>query len=410
MDVKLHKDFQGNALARDSASAIEACVHCGFCLATCPTYLLTRDERDSPRGRIYLVKNLLESGEASERAQHHLDRCLTCKSCETSCPSGVQYGEILNAGRAILEERVSRPPVEALKRWLLRFLVPRKALFNPLLRCAQLFAPLLPATLRQQVPDKQSRQRLENTDSGTSSVILLDGCVQEYATPNTNDATAQLLDALGLRVVSLRENACCGAIDAHLGAHQAALDRFRRNIDGWWPAIESDCEAIISTATGCGAQLKDYGKALAHDPVYAERARRVSELCGDLSVCLEERIAGLPPAPPETLRLRIAVQVPCSQTHVLGHPDSVRSLLRARGFELTDTQNDHLCCGSAGTYSLLQPELSETLRQHKVLDLTGASPDLIVSANVGCQLHLAQTSPVPVKHWAELLRDTLPGR
>lgn len=409
MEVKLHPSYEDNLIARQGAAAIEACVHCGFCLATCPTYLLNRDERDSPRGRIYLVKEMLESGEGSKRAQFHLDRCLSCRSCETTCPSGVQYAEIADAGRVLLESAGLRGLFDRCQRRLLRLVVPRPALFTPLLRLGQTLRFALPLFLREKVPEQQHRIRVKATTESQATVLLLDGCVQRSATPTTNDAARKLLSALKVTVAELPRNGCCGAVDAHLGAHDAALDQYRRNIDTWWPAIAGGAEAIISTATGCGAQVVDYAKALAHDPAYAEKARRVSALCRDLSVYLTECKNTLPPVPDKkSLALRVAVQVPCSQTHALSHSDSVALLLEERGFQLAETQDDHLCCGSAGTYSLLQPDLSRELQRNKLAALCTDEPDVIVSANVGCQLHLAQKSPVPVMHWAVLLSQTLP--
>lgn len=412
MLVNLHPVFSDSLLAREGASAIEACVHCGFCLATCPTYLDTRDERDSPRGRIYLVKELLETGDTSQVAQYHLDRCLTCRSCESTCPSGVRYGEILHTGRVLLEENITRGPFDRLQRWLLRRIVPFRARVGPLLRIAQALSPLMPATLKRSVPPQQAAQPALPVVRYARHVILLEGCIQGAATPATNACARRILHALGIGVWATPRQGCCGALDTHLGAEAAGLAHMRRNIDAWWPALDSNTgvEALISTATGCGAQLSDYAKALAHDPDYAERAARVSDLAEDLApFLLRQNLDALPPPLVSGDKTRrIAVHVPCSQSHALQQADTVRHLLEARAYTLTVTREDHLCCGSAGTYSLLQPAMSDRLRRRKLDALLCDEPEVIVSANIGCQLHLQQRSPVAVQHWTELFLASLP--
>jgi glycolate oxidase iron-sulfur subunit len=402
VDVKLHPRWEDDADATRAAAAIEACVHCGFCLATCPTYLDTRDERDSPRGRIYLVRELLEQGTPEAAAQFHLDRCLTCRACETTCPSGVQYGHIVDGGRQLLERELPRSRGRALLRRLLRLLVPYPRRFAPLLRIGQYLRPLLPAVLREHVPPAQAPLPVAPAGGGGRRVILLEGCVQSAGTPRTNQAARLLLARLGIDVVATPEQGCCGALDTHLGHGESGARAMRRNIDAWWPAIEAGAEAVLSTATGCGSQLADYGDALADDPDYAARARRVSELSADLADFLLGEALDAAGAGAAGDRRRIAVHVPCSQSHALRSPDSVRTLLERLGYRLCETRDDHLCCGSAGTYSLLQPAMSRRLRTRKVQALSVDAPDLIVSANVGCQLHLAGEAAVPVQHWVEL--------
>lgn len=400
MHVELHSTLKGSQAAETAAQLTSACVHCGFCLATCPTYLDQRDERDSPRGRIYLVKQMLETGDAGSATQTHLDRCLTCRSCETTCPSGMQYGALLDIGRELVEQRVQRPVHERLLRRALRFTLTRPRLFKLALQTGQLLRPLLPRKLRDKIPATQTLQALPAMKQHRR-MLVLEGCVQSAATPATNVAARRVLDKLGVTLISVPGAACCGAVNYHLAAHDDGLDDMRRNIDAWWPAIEDGAEAVISSASGCSVMLSDYGKLLQHDRQYAAKAARVSALALDLSqVLAREDLESL------TLNTNIgevAVQTPCSLQHGLQQPHLIREILGRAGFSLADTQDDHLCCGSAGTYSILQQAASERLRDKKIEALTLASPQLIASANVGCQLHLQQATTLPVKHWIELL-------
>lgn len=408
MDVKLHPSFANNSSAREAATAIEACVHCGFCLATCPTYLDTHDERDSPRGRIYLVRELLEQGQSDQRAQHHLDRCLSCQACESTCPSGVRYGAIADNGRALLEDELPRPIIQRALRELIRKIVPYSRRFAPLLRCGQILRPALPAVIRKHIPRRQAKLAPARPalKRHTRQVILLDGCVQSAATPRTNQAATRILDRIGVSVHPTPAQGCCGALDTHIGYPQAGLNAMRRNIDAWWPAVEAGAEAVLSTATGCGALLQDYAAALRSDPIYAAKAERISQLAQDFGTYLL--------AQPRTdqrfnvISRRVAVHIPCSQTHALQTPHTVKQLLDSCGYTVVATRDDHLCCGSAGTYSLLQSAMSERLRSKKLQALTGEQPDIIASANVGCQLHLGATSDTPVVHWTELYLNALP--
>lgn len=400
MHVEAHPRYRNDPQAERASELISACVHCGFCLATCPTYLDEADERDSPRGRIYLIKQLLEAGEAGSATRTHLDRCLTCRSCETTCPSGMQYGKLLDIGRGMLEEQVPRPPLERGFRALLRHILSRPALFSGLLKPAQLVAPLLPQALARKIPPRQQPGSRPDT-AHARRMLLLEGCVQAAATPATNAALARILDRLGISLEAAPGAGCCGAVNYHLGAHSDGLDNMRRNIDAWWPAVEAGAEAIVSSATGCGSLLVDYGELLAHDPDYADRARRISALCRDAAEILaEEDLRSLKPAPGPG---PVAVHTPCSQQHALKQPQLVKQILAAAGFQLSQTQDDHLCCGSAGTYSILQKQRSNRLRERKLLALEAGKPQLIVTANVGCQLHLGEQSQAPVRHWLELL-------
>ena len=400
MHLELHPEFAATDRGAQAGKLMSACVHCGFCLATCPTYLDTRDERDSPRGRIYLIKQLLETGQASEQTRTHLDRCLSCRSCETTCPSGMQYGQLLDIGRELVEEIAPRPPLQAAWRWLLRKGITRPSLFALGLRLGQMLRPLLPRSLRAQVPP---RVRVAAPPAGVHArkMLLLQGCVQQAATPATNAAAHRVFDQLGITLQSAPRAGCCGAVNYHLAAHGDGLDDMRRNIDAWWPAIEAGAEAIVSTATGCGAMLADYGRLLAADPAYAARASRVAALARDAGeVLMAEDLGSLTAA---TEVGRVAVHTPCSLQHGLKQPDLIAALLARVGFQLVAAPDSHLCCGSAGTYSILEADMSLRLRDRKLRALQENSPDLIATGNVGCQLHLQAGTGVPVLHWLELL-------
>ncbi len=406
MHVELHESHAKDPRARQAGDLISACVHCGFCLATCPTYLDTGDERDSPRGRIYLVKQLLEQGSASEITQTHLDRCLTCRSCETTCPSGMQYGKLVDIGRGLVEEHAPRKATSRLWRYSLRATLSRPLLFRLLLRTGQLFSPLLPPSLKNKIPPRQQPGPLPPA-THSRRLLVLGGCVQSAATPTTNAAAARVLDRLGISLIEAPAAGCCGAVSYHLGAHDEGLNAMRRNIDAWWPHIESGAEAILSSATGCGSMIADYGELLADDPSYASKAARISELHRDLAqVLLEEDLAQIKP---DAGSERVAIHTPCSQQHALQLSGSVHTILASAGFELAATMDDHLCCGSAGTYSILQPDASKRLRERKLAALKSESPSVIVTANVGCQLHLSEQAGVPVRHWIELLDPGPPG-
>jgi len=400
MHVELHPDYADSAQGQQARELISACVHCGFCLATCPTYLATRDERDSPRGRIYLIKQLLESSEASDRTHFHLDRCLTCRSCETTCPSGMQYGQLIDIGRELMEQRVPRPLHQRGLRWLLRRSLTNTRLFSAALRLGQWARPLLPTALRRQVPARQPTGAVP-ARKHKRNMLLLEGCVQRAASPATNAAARRVFDRLGISLHNAPRAGCCGAVNYHLAAHDDGLDEMRRNIDAWWPLLDAGAEAILSSATGCGSVLTEYGRLLAHDSAYADKAARVSTLARDIGEILLNEDLGI-------LGInhragRVAVQTPCSLQHGMKMPNLITDLLTRAGFTLATTVDSHLCCGSAGTYSILQPAMSLRLRDDKIAALTADNPDLIVTANIGCQLHLAAAAPVPVKHWIELL-------
>ena len=405
METAILKTILETPDGQEAERILRACVHCGFCTATCPTYQLLGDELDGPRGRIYLIKQMLEGHKASHRTQLHLDRCLTCRACETTCPSGVHYARLADIGRAHIERQVNRPPKERLLRSALRKLIPYPRRFSALLSLGRLAKPLLPAHLKSQIPaPQQPGQR--PTRQHQRRMLILEGCAQKAATPATNAATARLLDRLQIALISEPRAGCCGAVDHHLSAEASALAAMRRNIDAWWPHIEAGAEAIVITASGCGSVVKEYGHLLRNDPDYAEKAARVSALARDIGEVL---------AAEDLSRLGIdgqnrpvAFHAPCTLQHGQKLPGLVEGILLKLNFRLTPVTDSHLCCGSAGTYSILQSALSQRLLSQKLSHLTAGSPDLIATANVGCQLHLASQSPLPVRHWIELLDEALP--
>ncbi len=400
METALSPKYRDTPLGREADAILRACVHCGFCTATCPTYQLLGDELDGPRGRIYQIKQVLEGRPVSRLTQLHLDRCLTCTACETTCPSGVNYHRLLDIGRGIVEREVARPWGERAKRALLRIVLPYPRRFAALLGMARGLAPLLPRRLSGRIPAyKPAASRPPARHR--RRMIVLDGCVQAVTTPDTNAALARVLDRLGVALVPVREAGCCGAVDYHLGAHRAGLAAMRNNVDAWWPLVEAGAEAIVISASGCGATVKEYGHLLRHDPAYAERAARIAALARDASEILRDE--ALDALGVQGRGLKVACHVPCSLQHSQQLPDAVPSILRRLGFTLTPVADAHLCCGSAGTYSLLQEPLSQQLLANKVRHLEAGAPELIVTANVGCQLHLQSQATVPVRHWLELL-------
>ncbi|MFM0060171.1 glycolate oxidase subunit GlcF [Paraburkholderia phytofirmans] len=398
--------------ADEAEQILRACVHCGFCNATCPTYQLLGNELDGPRGRIYLIKQMFEGEPVTQKTQLHLDRCLSCRNCETTCPSGVTYHALLDIGRAELERRIERPLSERLLREGLRRAIPHPAVFNALLKTGRAMRPFLPAALGRKIPRQGAR-----VNAGTKprpaprhprKMLMLEGCVQPALSPNTNAAAARVLDRLGISIVNARQAGCCGATDYHLNAQEAGLARARRNIDAWWPAIESGAEAIVQTASGCGAFIKEYGHLLRDDPRYASKAQRVSELARDLvEVLANEPLGQLQASLPGQTRQSIAFHCPCTLQHAQKLGGAVESVLQQLGFDLTSVPDAHLCCGSAGTYSITQPELAQRLRNNRLDALESGKPELIVTANIGCQTHLDGAGRTPVLHWIELVEASL---
>ncbi|HAT32492.1 MAG TPA: glycolate oxidase iron-sulfur subunit [Janthinobacterium sp.] len=404
-------DFIKNTRDGEEAEAIlRACVHCGFCNATCPTYQLLGDELDGPRGRIYLIKQVLEGEPVTAKTQGHLDRCLTCRNCESTCPSGVRYGRLLDIGRKVVEQRVPRPARERIERYVLKEALPRAWLFTPALRAGQLLRPLLSKPMQDKLPRFTLAGR-RPARAHARKMLLLDGCAQPAMAPNINGAAARVLDALGVQLILAPKAGCCGALRYHMNDQDGGLDDMRRNIDAWWPYLDGAgaVEAIVMTASGCGVTVKEYGHLLAHDPAYADKARRVSALTRDLSEILAPFEEELGRKLRGKVGQRIAYHPPCTLQHGQQIRGKVEALLRAAGVDVKLCADSHLCCGSAGTYSMLQPELALRLRDQKLAHLADTGADLIVSANIGCQVHLQSGTETPVRHWIELIDRALSG-
>jgi glycolate dehydrogenase iron-sulfur subunit len=394
---------------READGILRTCVHCGFCTATCPTYQLLGDELDGPRGRIYLIKEMLESGHASRATQLHLDRCLTCRACETACPSGVRYGRLLEVGRHHLERVVPRSLRERLLRRALLGTLPHRRRFAALLGLARTLRPLVPARLRRRIPALPRAGAWPPSRHGRR-MLVLGGCVQRATAPQINAAAARVLDGLGISLIEV-EDGCCGALAHHLSYEDAARRQMRRNIDVWWPEIARGIEALVVTASACGAMIRDYGALLSDDPVYASRAARVSELFRDLSQVVAGELARpgvtLEVKSPRSSASRVAFHAPCTLQHGLKIRGLIEPLLERAGCLLTPVADSHLCCGSAGSYSLLQPAISHQLRANKLAALEAGTPDAIVTANIGCLMHLASGTDRPVRHWIEVLAQAI---
>ncbi|WP_028216123.1 glycolate oxidase subunit GlcF [Paraburkholderia oxyphila] len=400
-------DFIRNTPDGDEADAIlRKCVHCGFCTATCPTYQLLGDELDGPRGRIYLMKQMVEGAPVTKSTLTHLDRCLTCRSCETTCPSGVQYGRLVEVGRKHAEQMVPRPLRQRLTRRFLAGFLPHRMLFSPVMRVAQQVRALLPRRVRDKVPVRQ-RPLAWPTAKHARKMLMLAGCVQPSMMPNINTATARVLDALGIETVVAPQAGCCGAIRLHLGYVDDALHDVRANIDAWWPYVEQGVEAIVMNASGCGATVKEYAHLLRNDPAYADKARRIADLTRDLSEILPAFQDQLVAATRRRGIHSVAYHPPCTLQHGQQLRGGVEKVLAALGLDVRLPVDSHLCCGSAGTYSITQPRLSYTLRNQKVERLKALEPQLIVSANIGCIAHLQSGTTIPVTHWIELVEHML---
>lgn len=404
MQTNLADFIRDTQEGQEADAILRSCVHCGFCTATCPTYQLLGDELDGPRGRIYLIKQVLEGKPATEKTQLHLDRCLTCRNCESTCPSGVKYGRLIDIGRSIVEKQVKRPFAQQLVRTALKEILPRKAVFEPAMKLGQAVRPFLPAALKNKVPQARNAGRWPDR-THARKMLLLDGCVQPTMSPNINAATARVLDALDVELIVAPKAGCCGAIRYHLNDQNGGLDDMRNNIDAWWPYVEEGIEAIVMTASGCGVTVKEYGHLLAHDPAYADRAQKISELTKDLSEILPDFIQAL--AAKVTVKKQVAYHPPCTLQHGQQIRGKVEDVLRAVGVDVQLCADSHLCCGSAGTYSVLQPELSYKLRDNKLRALEATGAEEIVSANIGCLTHLQSGTKTPVIHWVELIDTAL---
>jgi glycolate oxidase iron-sulfur subunit len=410
VQINLAKGFQQTAEGQEAEAILRSCVHCGFCLATCPTYQLLGDELDSPRGRIYLMKQMFEGNPVTEKTRLHLDRCLTCRACETTCPSGVKYGRLVDIGRGVVERRLRRGPIEAVKRKALRAVLPRASVFSPLLKLGQLARPALPASLKRKIPGKQ-KQTPWPAARHPRRMVVLNGCVQPALSPNINAAAARVLDKLGISLVRDSNIGCCGAVAYHLNAHEEAMETMRHNIHYWVRQLNRGTEAIVMTASGCGTMVKEYGVVLNDLLHYAGMAERVSEHTKDLSEIVgRERDALaklLEQAGPPPTRTKVAYHPPCSLQHAQKLNNVIEPLLASAGFELTAVPDAHLCCGSAGTYSILQPELAQRLLKNKVEAVESGAPDVIATANIGCMTHIQSGTAVPVRHWIELIDERL---
>ena len=413
MHTDLASEYQNSADGQAAAAILRKCVHCGFCTATCPTYQLLGDELDGPRGRIYLMKAVLEGVTPTRKTQAHLDRCLTCRSCESTCPSGVHYGELLDIGRKLVEAKVPRPLGEQALRWALKEGIP-SPLFAPAMKLGQLLRPLLPHSMKAKVPARQDAG-VWPTAVHARKVLLLAGCVQPAMAPNINSATARVLDAAGIQSVIAAKAGCCGAVKFHLNDQEGGKVQMRANIDAWWPCVQDGVEAIIMNASGCGVTVKEYGHHLQDDPLYAAKAARISALTKDLSEWLpelSERLSGKLDTDSVAKAGAMAFHPPCTLQHGQQLRGGVEKHLQALGFDIRVTGAEaHLCCGSAGTYSVLNPGLAYQLRDRKLGHLqatfAGTAPDLIVSANMGCITHLQSGTRTPVRHWVEVLDEAL---
>ncbi len=390
---------------KEANRILRSCVHCGFCTATCPTYQLLGDELDGPRGRIYLIKEMLEGGAATQATQQHLDRCLSCRDCETTCPSGVEYAHLAEIGRDMLAEKVKRPLKQRLLRYILIKILPYRQRFSLILALSRLFKPFLAKNMQKNIKNSKNKLKFPETRENKRKILLIEGCVQPLLSPEIDVAAAHILNRLGIATLRTHMPQCCGAIENHADAKAAGLKRLRANIDAWLPFIDDGVEAIISTASACALEIKEYGYLLRNDPDYAEKAARISAHAKDIAEILrdEDLSAFALPSPK-----RIAFHAPCSLQHGQKLNGLVESILSELGYTLTAVQDAHLCCGSAGTYSLLQPELSTQLRDNKLASLSAGQPELIATANIGCLHHLQghhlqSGANQPVQHWLTLL-------
>ena len=408
MQTRLAPEVLATDTGRRADEILRSCVHCGFCLATCPTYTLLGDELDSPRGRIYLMKQMLEGAPVTQRTQLHLDRCLTCRACETTCPSGVEYGRLVDIGRDLTEKKVARTPWERLQRWFLAHTLPSRGLFGFALSLGRTFRNLLPESLAKKIPDARPAGAWPAARHPRRMLVLA-GCVQPSMAPSINAAAARVLDRLGISLLEAPGSTCCGAVTFHLNYQDDSLAYVKANIDAWWPHVENGAEAIVITASGCGTMVADYGHLLADDPKYAEKAKRISELARDISQVVAAERGALAEAAKGKGEEKIAFHSPCSLQHGLKIRGVVEPILADAGFRLSHVHDAHLCCGSAGTYSITQPELSKQLLKNKVRNLEGGKPTRIATANIGCLQHIQSGTATPVRHWIELLDERFAG-
>lgn len=401
MQTKLTEEILATSDGQLADRILRKCVHCGFCNATCPTYQILGDELDGPRGRIYQIKQFLEGNKTGRITQYHLDRCLTCRNCETTCPSGVEYHQLLDIGRNLIERTAGRPAWDSFRRWMIREALAYPARFRVILGLGQIVRPLMPTSLKKMIPARVRVNGYPQTSSNRK-VLLLEGCVQPSLSPGINHAAASVFARLGIETILEQPTACCGALHHHTSAPVQALDFVRARIDAWWPEVEQGIEAIVSTASGCGAHIKEYGHLLAHDDEYGDKARRVSELTCDIAELLSnEDLSQLKKSHKQT----VAYHPPCTLQHGQKLPGIVEKILDNVGIERVPVRDSHLCCGSAGSYSLLNPAIANRLGKEKVRNLTENNPAALITANIGCLHHLAGKTDLPVKHWIELLAE-----
>ena len=409
MQTTLSPEYAHTSDGKAAEAIVRNCVHCGFCTATCPTYQLLGDELDGPRGRIYLIKQVLEGAEPTRKTQQHLDRCLTCRNCESTCPSGVEYGHLIDIGRKLVDAKVPRPPGEEAMRWALKEGL-NSPLFAPAMKLGQAVRGFLPEALKAKVPEARSAGVWPKR-SHARKVLMLAGCVQPSMSPNINSATARVLDACGIQTIVETLAGCCGGVKFHLNDQGAAIVQMKNNIDAWWPHVANGVEAIVMNASGCGVTVKDYGHLLREDGAYAQRAKRISELTKDLSELLPELLSALKERiAPQKAQAQglMAFHPPCTLQHGQQLKGGVEMHLNALGFQLQVANNEaHLCCGSAGTYSVLQPVIATQLRDRKLGHLQDLQPQAILSANIGCITHLQSGTQVPVRHWIEMVDSAL---
>ncbi|PHY05143.1 MAG: glycolate oxidase iron-sulfur subunit [Alcaligenaceae bacterium] len=395
-------------LGQEADDILRRCVHCGFCQATCPTYQVLGDELDSPRGRIYLIKELLEGQEPTQATQMHLDRCLTCRNCETTCPSGVEYGHLIDIGRKLVEEKVPRPRLQRLQRALLRKGL-NSSLFAPAYKMGQALRSLLPASIQKKIMPARDSGVRPDTAAHQRQILLLVGCVQPAMMPTIDAATIRVLDRLGIGTQVVQGAGCCGALNFHLDAQEAALAQIRLNIDAWLPLIDAGkIEAIVMNATGCGAMVVEYAHHLRHDPVYVAKAQRVVALVRDIAEVVAPHAQSLvQQLDVKRLPKRPVFHPPCTLQHWQGLRPLSETLFAKLGLALQPFTESHLCCGSAGAYSVLQPEISTSLRDRKLSQLSASTPDVMLSSNIGCISHLQSGTEIAVRHWIEVIDDAL---
>ena len=414
MQTKLADFIKNSPQGQEADSILRSCVHCGFCLATCPTYQILGDELDSPRGRIYLIKQMMEGQPVTQKTQLHLDRCLTCRACETTCPSGVRYGALVDIGRNLVEQQIKRDAKTSAMRYTLRKLLPKQAIFDAVLKAGQVIRPFLTESLKRSIPPQAKTAGTWPQARHARKMLVLDGCVQPILAPGINAATARVLDRLGISLITAPNAGCCGAVAFHLNAQAEGLDYMRHNIDAWWPFVDrKEVEAIIMTASGCGVTVKEYGHLLQYDRAYAEKARHISAITKDISEIVRmdsAHLGHLLQTESIAQKTKLAFHSPCTLQHGMKIRGTVEEILIAGGFDLTHVPDAHLCCGSAGTYSILQPELSQQLLKNKAAALESGHPELIATANIGCLMHLKNGTQKSVKHWIELMDERLSDR